>query len=107
MNSFEKVYKVVSKIPKGQVTTYQQIAKFVGIKNPRLVGFYLHKNIDPKTIPCHRAIKSDGTLASGYAFGGMKKQKEILEKEGIEFDGNKINLEKYLFNPNVYSTVSS
>lgn len=98
MSYSEKIYKVVSKIPKGKVSTYKQIAKLCGIKNPKLVGFYLHKNIDPKTIPCHRAIKSDGSLAKGYAFGGMKKQKEILKKEGISFDKEKVNLKKYLFN---------
>lgn len=97
MNSFETIYKVVSKIPKGKVTTYKQIAKIAGIKNPRLVGYYLHKNIDPRTIPCHRVIKSNGTLARGYAFGGAKKQKEILEKEGIRFDKEGINLAKYFF----------
>lgn len=98
MNSFEKVYKVVSKIPKGKVSTYKEIAKLAGIKNPRLIGNYLHKNIDPKTIPCHRVIRSDGTLAKGYAFGGIKKQKEILEIEGVGFLSNgRVNLDKYLF----------
>lgn len=97
MNSLEKIYKVVSSIPKGKILTYKKIAKIVGIKNPRLVGFYLHKNIDPKKIPCHRVIKSNGTLAKGYAFGGLKKQKEMLEKEGIGFDRNKINLKRYFF----------
>ncbi|MBI2614002.1 MAG: MGMT family protein [Candidatus Levybacteria bacterium] len=98
MNSFEKVYKIVSKIPKVKVSTYKQIAKLTEIKNPRLVGFCLHKNIDPKKIPCHRVVKSDGSLAKGYAFGGLKKQKEILEKEGIKFSKGKIDLQKYLFN---------
>jgi len=96
---FEKIYKVVSLIPKGKVLTYKKIAKIVRIKNPRLVGFYLHKNLDPKKVPCHRVIKSDGTLAKGYAFGGMKKQKEILEKEGVRFLKNgKVDLKKYFFN---------
>ena len=97
MNSSEKVYKVVSKIPKGKISTYEQIAKLCEIRNPRLVGFYLHKNTDPKTIPCHRVVRSDGALAKGYAFGGMKRQKEILEEEGIKFEENKINLKKYLY----------
>lgn len=96
----EKIYEIVSKIPKGKVVTYKQIAGLTGIKNPRLVGFYLHKNINPKIVPCHRVIGNDGSLAIGYAFGGMKKQKEILEKEGVKFSANgKINLEKYYFNP--------
>jgi methylated-DNA-protein-cysteine methyltransferase related protein len=97
MTISEKIFKIVSQIPKGKVVTYKKVAKLAGIKNSRLVGFYLHKNIDPKNIPCHRVIKSDGTLAMGYVFGGINKQKEILKKEGIKFEGNKINLKKYLF----------
>ena len=96
MKISEKIYRIVSFIPRGKVSTYKQVAKIAGIKNPRLVGFYLHKNTDPKTIPCHRVIKSNGTLASGYVFGGMKKQKELLEKEGIKFTLNgKVDLKKY------------
>ena len=98
MGSSEKIYKAVSTIPKGKVATYKQIAKIAGINNPRLVGHHLHKNIDPKNIPCHRIVKSDGDLASGYAFGGPKKQKEILEKERIRFlESGKIDLQKYSF----------
>lgn len=97
MNSFQKIYKIVSKIPKGKVATYKQIAKLSNT-TPRVVGFALHANKDPQNIPCHRVIRTDGTLAKGYAFGGMKKQKEILEKEGITFlKGNKVNLSQYIF----------
>lgn len=84
MSTFQKIYKVVSEIPKGEVMSYKQVAKIVGT-TPRVVGFALHANKDPQNIPCHRVIKSDGTLAKGYAFGGMKKQEEILEKEGVIF----------------------
>jgi methylated-DNA-protein-cysteine methyltransferase related protein len=99
VNSFEKIYSVVSKIPRGKVLTYKIVAELSGIKNPRLVGFYLHRNPDPKKISCHRVIKSGGTLAKGYAFGGMKKQKEILQKEGVEIPKNgKIDLGRFLFN---------
>jgi len=64
--------------------TYKQIADIVKT-TPRVVGFALHANKDPKNIPCHRVIKSNGTLAKGYAFGGAEKQKELLKKEGIVF----------------------
>lgn len=98
MNHLKKIYKIVFQIPRGKVATYKQIARLAQIKNPRLVGFYLHKNSDSKKVPCHRVVKSNGSLASGYAFGGRNKQKEILEKEGIKFNRKKINLKKYLFN---------
>ena len=74
----------MSSIPKGKVMTYKQIADIVKT-TPRVVGFALHANKDPKNIPCHRVIKSNGTLAKGYAFGGAEKQKELLKKEGIVF----------------------
>lgn len=77
--------------------TYKQVAELAYVKNPRFVGFALHRNKDITKVPCHRVIKSDGTLALGYAFGGMKKQKEKLEEEGIMFEGNFVDLDNYQF----------
>lgn len=74
--------------------TYGQIAQQTNI-TPRVVGFALHANKNPKEIPCHRVIKQDGTLTNGYAFGGREQQKEKLEEEGIVFVKNKINLRVY------------
>lgn len=48
MGAREKIYNFVSKIPKGKVATYGQVAKECGVKSPRQVGFWLHKNVDPK-----------------------------------------------------------
>ncbi len=95
MKNFENVYEIVSKIPKGKVMTYGQIAKILNI-NPRFVGFALHRNTDIKKVPCHRVIRSDGKLASGYAFGGMTKQKAKLGREGIGFINDRVNLKKFL-----------
>lgn len=98
MDKIAKIYQIVSLIPKGRVMTYKQVAQIAGVKTPRIVGFALHKNSDPKNIPCHRVIKSDGTLASGYAFGGIRKQKEMLEKEGIKFYKDRVNFKDFLYN---------
>jgi methylated-DNA-protein-cysteine methyltransferase-like protein len=84
---FKKIYNEVRKIPRGQVTTYGEIAKKAGT-TPRVVGFALHQNSDPKNIPCHRIVFKDGSLSPGYVFGGSGKQKILLEKEGINFDKN-------------------
>lgn len=96
MNSFDKVYELVSKIPKGKVTTYGALSKIVGI-DPRVVGFALHANTDPKNIPCHRVINSKGKISAGFAFGGPGKQQEILEKEGINFKNGKVDLTRFGF----------
>lgn len=99
MNTFEKIYSVVSSIPKGKVLTYKQVAKICSIKNPRIVGFAMHANKNPKIIPCHRVVGASGELR-GYARGGVTKKKEILEKEGVFFlDNNRVDLKKSLFYP--------
>lgn len=87
MNIFEKIYEEVKKIPIGQTRTYGEIAKKVKT-TPRVVGFAQHKNKDPKNIPCHRVVFKDGSLSEGYAFGGIKAQKEKLDKEKVFKDKN-------------------
>ena|SRR3990170_3533660 len=91
MNAFEKIYKVVSGIPKDKVITYKKVAKQSGINNPRIVGFALHANKNPLKIPCHRVVKSNGKLAKGYAFGGINQQREKLKSEGIRFKKDTID----------------
>lgn len=85
MNTFDKVYNIVGKIPKGKVTTYGAISKIIGV-DPRVVGYALHANRDSKNVPCHRVINSKGKISSGYAFGGPDIQKKMLIKERIKFD---------------------
>lgn len=82
---FEQVYQVVTRIPPGRVMTYGQVAARIGSKDARRVGHALHANRDPQ-VPCHRVVFADGTLAPGYAFGGVSEQRERLLAEGIKFD---------------------
>lgn len=84
VNSFDKVYALVKKIPKGKVVTYKQISQIVGV-SPKVVGFALHANKNPKEVPCHRVINIKGQLAKGYVFGGEKEQRNKLESEGVKF----------------------
>lgn len=81
MSSFkEKVYKVVSKIPRGETLTYKEVAEKVGSpKAWRAVGTVLGKNVD-ENVPCHRVIRSDGKTG-GYREGRGNK-KTLLKKEG-------------------------
>ena len=86
MNTFEKIYEQVRKIPKGRVATYGQIALLAG--NPRLsrvVGYALHANPDPDTIPCHRVVTKNGKLSPAFAFGGSDIQRQLLLSEGVTF----------------------
>ncbi|MEI3115770.1 MAG: MGMT family protein [Eubacteriales bacterium] len=54
-------------------------------------------NTDPVNVPCHRVVNREGKLAPMYVFGGVDVQKERLENEGVEVDGDRIDLEKYLW----------
>ena len=73
-------------IPRGRVSTYGRIAAHLGVPGgARAVGNALATNPFPIVIPCHRAIRSDGTLG-GYQ-GGLAMKRILLEQEGIEIDG--------------------
>jgi len=97
-NSFKsKIYKAVKNIPRGKVATYEQIARLAGsAKAYRAVGNTLHNNPDPKNILCYRVVKKDGSLAKNFSFGGEKEQKKLLQREGVVFIDNKVDLEKHL-----------
>lgn len=99
MQSAEKVYQVVAKIPKGKVATYGMIARLSGIKSPRFVGSLLHKNPDPNNILCHRVVNAQGKLAKDFAFGGLKEQARRLRQEGVNVDNeSSVDLETHLWN---------
>lgn len=75
------VYEAVSGIPEGKTMTYAQVAAAAGRpKAVRAVGNILNKNPFAPEVPCHRVIRSDGSVG-GFA-RGPKKKKALLEKEG-------------------------
>ena len=86
---------LTKKIPRGRVATYGEIARILKT-SPRAVGGALHRNSCPIKIPCHRVIKSDGSLG-GYS-GGVKKKIILLKREGIKIhDGKIVGFEKNKF----------
>ena len=100
MNTFEKIYDVVRRIPKGKVATYGQIAALAGnVHWSQVVGYALHVNPDPSSIPCHRVVNRFGEVSSAFAFGGQNRQIELLENEGVTFlpDG-KVDMKNHLWN---------
>ena len=89
MNLEQQVYKKLTQVPQGKVTTYGELSKAVGLKNgQRVIGQIMKKNPCPVIIPCHRVVKSDGTVG-GYAYGGDIKT-NMLQKEGIKIHDGKI-----------------
>lgn len=99
MNVFERVYDAVSLIPKGKVTTYGAIARFIGIRNARIVGYALHVNPKPYVIPCHRVVNAKGELSKAFAFGGENVQCSLLIDEGVQVVDGKVDLAEYFCFP--------
>lgn len=79
----QRVWEIVEQIPVGQTRSYGEVAHLAGT-SPRAVGRILHFNPAPTRYPCHRVIKANGQLASGYAFGGAGAQRSKLEAEGVK-----------------------
>lgn len=95
--SYEKVYELVGKVPKGKVTTYGAIGKLLKM-SPRVVGQALHANPYEGEVPCHRVVNRDGRIAPGFAFGGLNAQRKLLEREGVKFkDDIHVDLSVYFF----------
>lgn len=97
-NTFELIYDVVRRIPRGKVATYGQIAALAG--NPhwsRVVGYALHVNPEPGVIPCHRVVNRFGEPSTAFAFGGVNEQILLLEEEGVAFENGKVDLSKYIW----------
>lgn len=96
MTMKEEVYHFLTTIPKGRVVTYAQIAEYLGNKNlARVVGNILHNNPDENKYPCYKVVDSKGNLSKHFAFGGIEKQKEKLQNDGIEVVHYKVDLNKY------------
>lgn len=88
-NEFDlEVLQMVSKIPRGTVKTYKEVAESMNSKAWRAVGSALARNPFPLVIPCHRVVKSDLTL--GNYNGGVEMKKELLKKEGVKINGFRV-----------------
>jgi len=99
---FQKVYKLVAKIPYGKVATYGDIAEVCGIRSSaRTVGWALNGAKD-SGLPCHRVVNRFGALTGKIHFGDPNLMKELLVNEGITFDEhNCVIMEKHKWIPKV------
>tara|TARA_B100000524_G_C23499239_1_gene316336 strand:- start:348 stop:623 length:276 start_codon:yes stop_codon:yes gene_type:complete len=79
-----KVWKYLKKIPKGQIRTYSDVAKAINKpKSVRAVANAIGKNPHAPKIPCHRVIRSDGSLGGYSGKGGINTKRKLLKSEGI------------------------
>lgn len=104
MNDFYKnVYEVTKLIPKGRVTSYGAIARYLGTaRSSRMVGWALNNcHSLPEFIPAHRVVNRNGLLSGKTHFGGSKVMQELLENEGVKIiDDQIIDFDKIFWDPN-------
>ena len=82
-----KVWEELKKIPLGEIRTYKQIAKSIGNpKSARAVANACGKNPYPIPIPCHRAVRSDGSIGGYSGSGGIRMKKDLLIKEKVDIN---------------------
>jgi methylated-DNA-[protein]-cysteine S-methyltransferase len=93
----QRVLRAEYEIPRGFVSTYQRIAAHVGMPTgARAVGTALARNPFPVIIPCHRAIRTDGTL--GGFQGGIAMKQALLKTEGIDLsEKGRVETEKVFY----------
>ena len=80
----KKVWKTLLQIPRGEVRTYAWIAQMIGSpKAMRAVGNAVGKNPLAPEVPCHRVVRTDGSLGGYSGRGGIKEKRRLLKKEGL------------------------
>lgn len=99
---FENVFDVARQIPKGRVTSYGAIAKYLGTgKSARMVGWAMnlaHGQIPP--VPAQRVVNSKGVLSGRHHFASPTFMQELLEADGVEVKNDTVvNFEKVFWNP--------
>lgn len=95
----EAVYAVVRRVPRGRVATYGQIAELLGRpRGGREVGWAMSACSDPR-VPCHRVVDRNGRLAPRFGGVGPIAQRDRLEREGIRFRGEHVDLARYAWSP--------
>ncbi len=85
-----RVWKALELIPKGRVTTYGDIAAYLGTKAVRAVGSAVGKNPYAPDVPCHRVVPADGRIGNYSGEGGVRRKITLLAHEGVRTENGKI-----------------
>lgn len=100
----QAILRILAEVPKGKVTTYGDLAKELAKRDPkwspgasRAVGTTMKNNLCGPQIPCHRVIKSDGSIGNfrGGAEGAVEEKTRMLREEGVTVLDGRIDLDKH------------
>ena len=95
-DAYPRIYAVVRRIPRGRVATYGQVAEAAGLPGrARQVGYALHALPRGTAVPWHRVINAAGRLSRRAIPGGEVTQRQLLEREGVAFEGERIAFERF------------
>ena len=103
-NFFQLVYQVCREIPKGRVTSYGTIAKYLGSgRSSRMVGWAMNNaHQQYPAVPAHRVVNRNGQLTGKIHFAHPKEMEILLQKEGVEVKNDKIlNFKKVFWDPSL------
>ena len=95
----QRIHEAVSRIPRGRVATYGQIARLAGLSGQaRLVGYAMHALPTGSRVPWQRVINARGEIS--LPGSSAVRQRELLEREGVRFDAKgRIDLDRFLWQP--------
>ena len=95
----ERVWKQITKIPKGRVTTYKELAKAVNSQAVRAVASAVGKNPYAPRVPCHRVVLSSGKIGNYTHPLGVSRKIELLKNEGVMVDakGNIVDFDSRIY----------
>ena len=102
-DAYQRIYRVVRRIPRGRVATYGQVARLAGLAgHARQVGYALHALPDDSDVPWQRVINARGEISRRVEPGWEGLQRSLLEAEGICFDGRqRVALSRFGWRPAV------
>ncbi|NQZ78402.1 MAG: MGMT family protein [Ekhidna sp.] len=98
---FQDVYEVARLIPRGRVTSYGAIAKYLGVaRSARVVGWAMNGAVTNQEVPAHRVVNRVGLLTGKNHFATPTLMQELLEAEGVEIRADQVvNFDKHFWDP--------
>ncbi len=99
---FDVVYEVTSLIPRGRVTSYGAIARYLGTgSSARMVGWAMSAaQKGPRGVPAHRVVNRNGVLTGKHHFGEPDRMQSLLESEGVKVEDDKVvDFDKVFWDP--------
>jgi methylated-DNA-protein-cysteine methyltransferase-like protein len=101
LSSYQRIWRVVARIPRGRVATYGQVAELAGLpRAARQAGYAMHALPSGSRVPWQRVVNARGEVSPRSNPGGELVQRVLLEREGVAFDARgRIDLARYGWRP--------